>query len=49
MCGAATVVTESRAVRRGAAWLNPKWNPEVRVHELCRSCGAKLEIVSHVA
>ena len=49
LCGAATVVTQSRAVRRGAAWLNPRWDPEIRVYELCRSCGAKLEIAGHAA
>jgi hypothetical protein len=35
------VVIESRAVRRGAAWLNPRFDPAVRTYELCPSCGAK--------
>lgn len=41
LCRGATVVTESRAVRRSVDWLNPRWHPDVRVYELCQSCGAK--------
>jgi hypothetical protein len=41
LCGGDAVLTESRAVRRGAEWLNPRWRASVRVYELCGSCGAK--------
>mgnify|MGYP004513902779 CR=1 FL=1 len=42
MCGGTNVVAmESRAVRQGTAWLNPRWNPAPRTHDLCRDCGAK--------
>ena len=49
LCGRETVVTQSRTVRRGTAWLNPRWDPDIRVYELCASCGAKREIASHRA
>jgi hypothetical protein len=39
--GAEMVVIESRAVRRGAARLNPRFDPAIRTYELCRRCGAK--------
>ena len=42
LCDAFVVVlTETRAVRRGLAWLNPAWNADARLYELCPSCGAK--------
>lgn len=41
LCQGATEVTQSRAVRRGAARLNPRWDPDIRVYELCTVCGAK--------
>jgi hypothetical protein len=42
LCGSADVVLmQTRAVRHGAAWLNPRFDPAPRTHELCRSCGAK--------
>lgn len=42
ICGGGNVVAmRSRAVRRGAAWLDPRWDPAPRTHDLCRDCGAK--------
>jgi len=42
VCGSTNVVAmRSRAVRRGADWLNPTWDPAPRTHDLCRDCGAK--------
>ena len=35
---------EGRLVRRGAAWLNPTWEPRIQVHEVCPACGAKVEV-----
>jgi hypothetical protein len=32
---------ESRALRRGTAWVNPLWKSSPRTHDLCRDCGAK--------
>lgn len=49
LCGAATTVTESRAVRRGLALLDPRWRPEVRVYELCAECGAKHDVLGRRA
>jgi hypothetical protein len=45
MCGErGMTVTESRAVRRGAAWLNPRWDAAVRVYARCDSCGARHDV-----
>jgi hypothetical protein len=42
LCGNAdAVVTESRDVRQGLAWMNPLWSPTVDVYELCGACGAR--------
>ncbi|TQN37965.1 hypothetical protein FHU33_4642 [Blastococcus colisei] len=42
VCGSANVVAmTSRAVRRGASWVNPRFDPAPRTHDLCRDCGAK--------
>ena len=38
------MLVTSQRVRRGAAWLNPLWHPEVAVHETCLTCGARREI-----
>jgi hypothetical protein len=48
LCNGATVIAQTQAVRRGAARLNPRWNPEIRVYELCQACGAKRLISEHV-
>lgn len=42
LCGSENVVAmSSRAVRHGVAWVNPRWDPAPRTHDLCRDCGAK--------
>lgn len=42
MCGGTNVAAmRSQAVRRGAAWINPWFDPAPRTHDLCRDCGAK--------
>ncbi len=42
LCGSTKVVAmKSRAVRRGAALLNPRWDAATRTYDLCRDCGAK--------
>jgi hypothetical protein len=42
LCGATSaVITESRAVRQGLAWLNPAWDADAKLYELCPGCGAK--------
>jgi hypothetical protein len=42
VCGGGNVVKmESRAIRRGTAWINPRWKSSPRTHDLCRDCGAK--------
>ena len=42
LCGhRGLVLTESRFVRRGAAWLRPGFDADARLYELCRECGAK--------
>jgi hypothetical protein len=42
LCGhGEAIVTESREVRQGLAWINPAWSPDVEVYELCAACGAK--------
>jgi hypothetical protein len=47
LCGHGdAVVTESRSVRQGLAWMNPLWSPEVDVYELCSACGAKRPLES---
>ena len=38
------MLVTSRRIRRNAAWLNPRWDPEVEVHEVCSACGARQEI-----
>jgi hypothetical protein len=35
------VITEVRAVRRGFAWVNPVWSPEIELFEVCSACGAR--------
>ena len=44
LCGGTLTLVTSRKVRGGAAWLNPRWNAEVEVHEVCSACGARLQI-----
>jgi hypothetical protein len=45
LCGHGdAVITESRTVRSGLAWVNPLWSPEVAVYELCSACGARREL-----
>lgn len=45
LCGTtAAVLTETRAVRHGLAWLNPAWSAEAKLYELCPHCGAKRPI-----
>lgn len=42
VCGSANVVAmRSRAVRRGAAWVNPRFDPAPRTYDLCRDYGAE--------
>ena len=42
LCGhLGLVLTESRFVRRGLAWLRPGFDADARLYELCRECGAK--------
>lgn len=38
------MLVTTRKARRGAAWLNPVWDPEVEVHEVCTTCRARLQI-----
>ena len=40
------VVTESRTVRQGLAWVNPLWSPEVDLYEMCSACGARRPLES---
>jgi hypothetical protein len=35
------LVTESRRVRRGLAWLNPLWDDEPELFEVCAGCHAR--------
>lgn len=44
LCEGPTVIAQSRAVRSGLALVNPRWDPDIRVYELCRSCGAKRQV-----
>ena len=45
ICGhAGLVLTESRAVRRGAALLNPAWKAQPRSYELCPHCGVRYRL-----
>jgi hypothetical protein len=37
-------IMESRAVRRGADLLNPRFDPAIRTYELCAACGTKHHI-----
>jgi hypothetical protein len=47
LCGHSdAVVTESRTVRQGFAWVNPLWSPEVDLYELCSACGARRPLES---
>ena len=47
LCGnGEAVVTQSRTVRQGLAWVNPLWSPEVDIYELCSACGAKRSLES---
>ena len=42
LCGTtAAVITETRAVRQGLDWLNPSWDADPKLYELCPTCGAK--------
>lgn len=43
LCGTTTttVITETRAVRRGLGWLDPAWDAALQLYELCPGCGAK--------
>jgi hypothetical protein len=42
ICGGTDVVAvETRLVRHGIDWLNPRWRSMPRTHDLCRGCGAK--------
>ncbi|MCW2509127.1 MAG: hypothetical protein JWP68_2275 [Modestobacter sp.] len=38
------VVTRSRARRRGADWLNPRFDPGARTYEKCPDCGVRYRI-----
>lgn len=44
LCGGTLMLVTTRKVRTGAAWLNPVWDPEVEVHEVCTACRARLQI-----
>jgi hypothetical protein len=44
LCGGTLMLVTSQKVRSGAAWLNPLWDPEVEVHEVCSACRARREI-----
>ncbi len=44
LCGAGLLLVASRRLRRGLAWLNPLWDPATMTHEVCPSCGARLEV-----
>ena len=44
LCGGALMLVTSQRVRGWAAWLNPLWNPEVAVFEVCEACGARVEV-----
>jgi hypothetical protein len=44
LCGAGLLLVASRRVRRGLAWLNPLWDPVPMTHEVCPSCGARMEV-----
>jgi hypothetical protein len=47
LCGNAdAIVTESREIRQGLAWMNPLWSPTVDVYELCGACGARRPLES---
>ncbi|HEY0510022.1 MAG TPA: hypothetical protein VGD12_18320 [Blastococcus sp.] len=47
LCGDAdAIVTESRELRQGLAWMNPFWSPSVEVYELCGGCGARRPVES---
>ncbi len=35
---------ESRGTRPVLAWLNLRWDPQVRSYEYCPSCGAKYRL-----
>ena len=45
ICGhAGLLVTRSRARRRGAARVNPRFDPEERTYELCPECGVRYRV-----
>ena len=44
LCGGTLMLVTTRRVRRGVAWLNPLWDAEVEVHEVCSACRARQEI-----
>jgi hypothetical protein len=44
LCGGVLMLVTTRRVRRGAAWLNPLWDPQVKMHETCLTCRARREI-----
>lgn len=44
LCGGTLMLVTSRRVRGWAAWLNPLWNPQVAVFEVCGGCGARMEV-----
>ncbi len=50
LCGNVfTVLTETRAVRRGLAWINPLWDPDRYVYQLCSRCGAWQDVDAEAA
>ena len=49
LCGGTLMLVTSRRVRRGAALLNPLWDPGVEVHEVCSACRARQEIYQRAA
>ena len=44
LCGGATAVVRSQAVRRGVHRLNPRFDADVRVYEQCERCSAKRRV-----
>jgi hypothetical protein len=45
LCGAGPMtIVESCIVRRGVAWLAPRWDPHVHRYAVCPACGARHEL-----
>jgi hypothetical protein len=50
LCGADRVaLVESRRVRRLADRFNASWDPQIRLTETCRACGARTRVDNVVA